>query len=221
MRTDSTLDTIRPTSQPVQPGASVESSCAMRLSNPEAWPDVYGDFLYRFALLRVRETTVAEEMVQETFLAALQARGSFAGQSSERSWLVGIMKPKIVDHFRRAGRETPSKALDQLGAEEDVDGTFDAGGHWKLDQTAPLDWPDNPGGVLERKQFWDVLKRCLNELPPRTSQVFSLREVDDVSTEDICEMVKITPNNLWVLLHRARKHLRKCLEVHHFGVRPA
>lgn len=193
----------------------------MTLSNPEGWPDLYGDFLYRFALLRVREASVAEEMVQETFLAALQAQGRFAGQSTERSWLVGIMKHKIVDHFRKVTREIPTDDIDRLWTGETSDGTFDQDGHWKLDQTAPLDWPDNPGGVLEKKQFWDVLKRCLGELPPRMAQVFSLREVDDVSTEDICTMLKITPNNLWVLLHRARKHLRGCLEMHHFGLRAA
>jgi len=171
------------------------------------------------ALLRTREASIAEEMVQETFLAALQAKDRFAGQSTERSWLVGIMKHKIVDHFRKAGRELPTGDMDRLGAEEDHDGTFDQDGHWKLDQTAPLDWPDNPGGVLEKKQFWDVLKRCLGELPPRMAQVFSLREVDEVSTEDICTMLGITPNNLWVLLHRSRRHLRQCLETHHFGPR--
>jgi len=191
------------------------------LSDPQGWPDLYGDYLYRFALLRTREASVAEEMVQETFLAALQARGRFAGQSTERSWLVGIMKHKIVDHFRKVKREIPTDDIDRLWTGEDPDGTFDQDGHWKLDQTAPLDWPDNPGGVLEKKQFWDVLKRCLGEMPPRMAQVFTLREVDDVSTEEICEMLKITPSNLWVTLHRARKHLRGCLEAHHFGLRAA
>lgn len=189
------------------------------LSDPQSWPDLYGDYLYRFALIRTREASVAEEMVQETFLAAFQARDRFAGQSTERNWLVGIMKHKIVDHFRKAVREIPTEDMDRLGAEEDADGTFDQDGHWKLDQTAPLDWPDDPGAAVEKKQFWDLLKRCLGELPPRMAQVFTLREVDEVSTDEICSMLKITPNNLWVLLHRSRKHLRRCLEMHHFGLR--
>lgn len=189
------------------------------LSDPQGWPDLYGDYLYRFALLRTRETSVAEEMVQETFLAALQARGRFAGQSTERSWMVGILKHKIVDHYRKVTREIPTDDIDRVWTGEDPDGTFDQSGHWKTDQTAPLDWPDNPVGVLEKKQFWDVLKRCLGELPPRMAQVFTLREVDDVSSEEICTMLGISPNNLWVLLHRSRKHLRQCLETHHFGPR--
>ena len=191
----------------------------MVLSDPQNWPDLYGDFLYRFALLRTHEASVAEEMVQETFLAALQARNRFAGQSTERSWLIGIMKHKIVDHFRKVFREIPTDELDRLSAEDDTDGTFDWDGHWRLDQRAPLDWPDNPAGILEQKQFWDVLKRCLGELPPRMAQVFTLREVDEASTEEICAMLGITPSNLWVLLHRSRKHLRECLETHHVGLR--
>ena len=191
----------------------------MVLSDPQNWPDLYGDFLYRFALLRTREASVAEEMVQETFLAALQARNRFAGQSTERSWLVGIMKHKIVDHFRKVVREIPTDELDRLGAGDDTDGTFDQGGHWKVGQTAPLDWPDNPAGILEQKQFWDMLKRCLGELPPRMAQVFTLREVDEASTEEICAMLGITSSNLWVLLHRSRKHLRQCLETHYVGLR--
>lgn len=187
------------------------------VSNPESWPDLYGDFLYRFAFLRVREASVAEEMVQETFLAALRARGSFEGQSTERSWLVGIMKHKIVDHFRKVSREIPTDDMDRVRTEENPDGTFDLKGHWKPDRTAPLEWPDHPDVAVEQSEFWNVLKRCLGELPPRMAQVFTLREVDETSTEEICSMMKITPSNLWVLLHRSRKHLRGCLERHHFS----
>jgi RNA polymerase sigma-70 factor (ECF subfamily) len=187
------------------------------LSDPQDWPDLHGDYLYRFALLRIREASVAEEMVQETFLAALQARGRFAGQSTERSWLVGIMKHKIVDHFRKVAREIPTEDMEGVGAGEDPDGAFDQNGHWKTGTAAPQDWPDNPAGVLEQKQFWDVLKRCLDTLPPRMAQVFSLREVDEVSSEEICAVLGITASNLWVLLHRARKRLRQCLEARHFG----
>ncbi len=191
------------------------------LSDPDNWPDLHGDYLFRYALLRTREPNVAEEMVQETFLAALQARGRFAGQSSERSWLVGIMKHKIVDHVRKVTREIPTDDIDRLLTEEEPDGAFDSKGHWKRDLTAPQDWPEHPDAAVEQKQFWDVLKLCLGELPPRMAQVFTLREVDDTSTEVICSSLKITPGNLWVLLHRTRKHLRGCLERHLFNQRPA
>ncbi|MEW6542242.1 MAG: sigma-70 family RNA polymerase sigma factor [Nitrospirota bacterium] len=191
------------------------------LTDPMTWVDQHGDYLFRFALLRIRDRGVAEEIVQETFLAALQARERFAGQSSERSWLVGIMKHKILDHFRKGGREQPGVEGDVAGNELERDDAFDERGHWKLDRAAPRDWPDDPGGLLERKQFWEVLTRCLGKLPPRMAQVFSLREIDEVTSDEICASLNITPSNLWVLLHRARKHLRQCLETHLFGRSPA
>ncbi len=187
------------------------------LSDPESWPDLYGDYLYRYALLRTREPGTAEEMVQETFLAALQARGRFAGQATERSWLIGIMKHKIVDHFRKTLREMPARDLDHMVRGEGPDDAFEPAGHWRRDRDIPAAWPEDPAAAMEQQEFWDVLKRCLGELPQRTVQAFTLREVDDVSTEEICASLKITPNNLWVLLHRSRKHLRRCLERNLYG----
>jgi RNA polymerase sigma-70 factor (ECF subfamily) len=190
------------------------------LSDPEAWVDQHGDYLFRCAMLRVQDRAVAEDLVQETFLAALTAQERFAGQSSERSWMVGILKHKIIDRFRKDVRERPADDPMFVDQAED-DASFDEGGHWKLDQTAPLDWPDHPGAVLERKQFWSSLQRCVGTLPPTMAQVFTLREVDEVESGTICAMLKISTSNLWVLLHRARKHLRQCLEGHFFGHREA
>ncbi|MGH7255231.1 MAG: sigma-70 family RNA polymerase sigma factor, partial [Nitrospirales bacterium] len=181
-----------------------------RLSDPESWVDQYGDYLFRFAMLRIRDSRNAEDLVQETLLGALQARKRFAGQSTERSWLVGILKHKIVDHYRRAGRETVELDVEALAKE--VRNQFDEEGHWKRGQTEPRQWGEDPGSLLERKQFWVVLQRCLSELSPRHAAVFSLREIDDLSSEDIRKMLNITASNLWVMLHRARAHLRQCLE---------
>ena len=184
------------------------------LSDPQDWVEKHGDYLFRSALLRVRDPTVAEEMVQETLLAALQARERFAGQSSERTWLVGIMKHKITDHFRRTARE-------QAGAEGDIGDQenselFNETGHWRDQSAGPKDWGD-PSYALDRQQFWEAMKHCLGELPHRTATVFTLREIDEVPSEEICNLLKITKSNLWVMLHRARTHLRRCLEVHYVG----
>ena len=188
-----------------------------QLSDPETWTDQHGDYLYRCALLRVRDSALAEEVVQETFLAALQARDRFAGRSSETSWLVGILKHKVIDHFRKAHREAPRDNPQELGRELDTEGLFDEAWHWKLGRTETLEWPHNPSTELERKEFWEVLKRCLASLPPRMATAFSLREVDDRSSEEVCDALNITASNLWVILHRTRKQLRQCLEGHHFG----
>lgn len=191
------------------------------LSDPQDWVQRHGDSLFRYALLRVRDRAVAEDLVQETFLAALQGQARFAGQSSERSWMVGILKHKIVDRFRKDVREKPAEDPAMIGQSPEDDGPFDEGGHWKLDQTAPMDWPDHPGSVLERKQFWEALQQCVGKLPPKMAQVFTLREVDEVESDAICEMLNVSSSNLWVLLHRARKHLRQCLEANFFGHREA
>ena len=187
------------------------------LSDPEQWVNQHGDYLFRCALLRVRDSRLAEDIVQETLLAALQGRVRFAGESSERSWLVGILKHKVIDHFRKNSREAPSEDMEHLINEQDQ--PFNGMGRWKRDTTGPKEWTEDPGTILERKEFWDVLKRCISELPPRMAHVFSLREFSDLSSEEICKALNITATNLWVMLHRARMHLRRCLEINCMGLR--
>jgi RNA polymerase sigma-70 factor (ECF subfamily) len=98
-----------------------------------------------------------------------------------------------------------------------MEGAFDENGHWKRDETGPCEWNADPERLLERKQFWIALDRCLSKLPPRMAHVFSLREIDGVSSEHVCEVLNLSASNLWVLMHRARMQLRQCLEVHFFG----
>ncbi|BCA53827.1 RNA polymerase, sigma-24 subunit, ECF subfamily [Nitrospira sp. KM1] len=188
-------------------------------SDPQLWVEQYGDYLFRCALLRVRDRAVAEDLVQETFLAALQSRDRFAGQSSERNWMIGILKHKIVDRFRKDVREQPAEDLNEFVRSGEDGGSFDQHGHWRLDQTAPMDWPDHPGNILERKQFWSSLEHCVAGLPPKMAQVFTLREVDEIESDVVCRMLNVSASNLWVLLHRARKQLRQCLEINFFGRR--
>ncbi len=184
------------------------------LSDPLDWVEKYGDYLFRSALIRVGDQAVAEEVVQETFLAALRARERFAGQSSERTWLVGILKHKINEYFRKITREKPAPEGDL--AERELSELFDETGRWKMPSTGPKEWMD-PSSALDRQQFWEVMKRCLGGLPPRMASAFSLREIDDMATEEICTLLNITKSNLWVMLHRARTHLRQCLEVNYMG----
>jgi len=186
------------------------------LSNPENWVDDYGDYLFRYAMSRLRDRALAEESVQETFLAALKSRTSFEGQSSERTWLVGILKHKIIDHFRKSSRELPLFE-EQLSNEEDSfrsSGELWAG-HWKPD-AAPADWGVDPIQALQQREFWNVLQRCLEMLPERLAQVFILREMDEMSSDEICKALNITESNLWVMLHRARAQLRRALEMNYF-----
>jgi RNA polymerase sigma-70 factor (ECF subfamily) len=181
-------------------------------TDPNTWLDQHGDALYRFALVRVRDSAVAEDLVQDTLLAALRAHERFAGQSSELTWLIAILKNKIVDHYRRHVREAP------LPDSEDPDGLIDAlfkksNDHWL---TVPAAWQD-PDTSLENSQFWQAFTDCLQGLPARQAQAFTLTELDGLGTDELCKVLGVTSSNVWVLLHRARLRLRECLEHGWFG----
>jgi RNA polymerase sigma-70 factor (ECF subfamily) len=181
-------------------------------SNPERWVEAHGDYLFRYALSRLRDPIKAEDAVQETFLSALKA-GNFAGRSAEKSWLTGILKNKVFDHFRKAGRETSFTDLDFYADEE---GEHFAGGGW-IHKLGPTDWAAEPGANLDNEAFWTTFNDCASKLPPKVSTVFCLREVDQVDSREICAKLGISESNLWVMLHRARMALRRCLEINWFG----
>ncbi len=181
--------------------------------NPELWLEEHGDYLYGYAMSRLREPEAAEELVQEALLAALQSRNKFAGNCSVRTWLVSILKHKIIDHFRRSSRRANAENIDALVAEPDE--AFQAEGEWKghwKNGAGPLDWGSDPYSELEKNEFWQVFQSCLAELPQRLARVFTLREVEAHSSAEVCVILNITESNLWVMLHRARAQLRKSLE---------
>jgi RNA polymerase sigma-70 factor (ECF subfamily) len=188
----------------------------MAAADPERWVEEHGDCLYRFALLRVREPAVAEDLVQETFLAAIKGRDRFAGQSSERSWLVGILKHKIIDHIRKSVRERPVEFIDELPKQ--LEEQFEEHGYWRHDGgCGPKEWnTDDPTVLFQQKEFWQQMDDCLSRLPRRTADAFILREIDGSTGEEVCQVLGITPTNFWVLLHRARMQLRQCLETNWF-----
>ena len=167
-------------------------------------------YLLRYALLQLRDRDSAEDVVQETMLAALEGRARFAGKSSVKTWLTGILKHKIIDLIRRRAREQPLIGDDNDGSEADAaDALFQADGHW---QQFPADW-GSPERALEDKRFREAFELCAKAMPLRTARVFMMREVLELSTEEICKELGITPTNLWVILHRARLALRECIEI--------
>src|SRR5882672_4854235 len=145
--------------------------------------------LLRFALLQLRDRGAAEDAVQETLLAAIQGAERFTGKSSLRTWLIGILKHKIIDHLRRAGREQPL-STDESDA-EDVEAFFRDDGHFL---EPPGEWND-PEKALEERRFFEALERCLQGLPKNTASVFMLREVMGLETEEICKELGISPSN--------------------------
>jgi len=189
-----------------------------RTPDPGVWVDEHGDYLYKYAMFRMRDATAAEDAVQETFLAAIKAYAKFEGRGSERTWLVGILKHKITDQFRKSIRESPIGEMpgeDGPEHSEFFERQDSWEGHWN-NNYAPSEWHATPEALVEQSDFWKTFNDCLSPLPARTASVFTLREVDGISSEEICELLSISANNLWVILHRARLHLRNCLEVNWF-----
>jgi RNA polymerase sigma-70 factor, ECF subfamily len=175
-------------------------------------PEAHRGYLVKFALMQLRDPDLAEDAVQETLLAAVSGGQAFEGRSSVRTWLTGILKHKIIDIQRRQARETPLADVIRAEAERDTD-EFDelfrhSDEHWEM---APQDWGD-PERALESKRFWDVFETCAKTMSAGTARVFMMRELQGLSTDDICKELGITQTNCWVMLHRARMGLRLCLE---------
>ena len=182
------------------------------VSDPSTWVAQHGDALFRYALMKMRDESLAEDMVQETFLAALKARENFSGNSSEKTWLIGILKHKIIDHFRKHKREQSSDDIESLS--EQLDQQFDHTGHWSI----PMRTWQEPEQAHEDKEFWKVFSACIAHLPDHLADLFILREVKGLSSEEICKLLEIsTTNNMWVMLSRARMRLRGCLDARWFN----
>ncbi len=178
------------------------------MSDPARWLQDHGDYLFRYARRRLYTDELAEDAVQEALLAAFKARRQFAGASTERTWLTGILKHKIVDLIRSQAREVTASA----GGGEDEPGDwevlFDQSGHWL---ETFRDW-GNPESELEKSRIRQALDECFRRLKPALAQIFFLRELSGLSNEEICKELGVSATNAWVMLHRARLFLRECLD---------
>lgn len=177
-------------------------------SDPELWVEAYHNSLFKFAISRLGDADLAEEKIQETFLAALQSRKRFQGLASEKTWLISILKRKIYDHFRRIGREKQFKLTFPIEcSRHDV---FDRRNMLALRSRV---WFADPSVVYEQKEFLKIIKHALSELPDRTAQAFILREVIELNSQEICEFMNLSICNLYVMVHRARKRLKDYVQL--------
>ena len=179
--------------------------------NPELWLQEHGDYLFRYAISRLHDSELATDMVQETLLAAWRGHERFKGDSSLRTWLVGIMKHKIIDHIRKEIRQR--KINDRL-ENDPTSEHFSEDGSW---QHKPSAWRGNPEAHCDEQKFHQTLQKCLQHLPDKQRSVFEMRELLGDDNEQICKAYDITPTHLHVLIHRARLSLQKCLQQHWFG----
>lgn len=201
----------------MQTAREIEAPAADGTMNPASWVDEHGDCLFRFAVMRLRDESLAEDMVQETLLSAIQSLQSYVGKSSERTWLTGILKHKIIDHYRKNSRQV--QITDEDTDLSSVDHFFERpdawDGHWAI-AFRPVDPEQSPEQVMERSEFWDVMNGCLSALPERIASVFTLREMDGLTSDEICDVLSLSASNFWVIMHRARMQLRRCIEIKWF-----
>lgn len=174
--------------------------------DPSAWVDRYSDYLFRYAYSRLRDQNAAEEVVQETFLSGVRYSEQFSGRGTERSWLLGILKRKLIDFIRRRNKHAASSPY-----EDETDLTsqlFDAGGSWK---PGGINWSIGPGHQIEMSELMGVVKGCLKTLPQSQADVFTLCVIEEMESADICEQLGISSSNFWVRMHRARLGLATCV----------
>ncbi|MET4082646.1 RNA polymerase sigma-70 factor (TIGR02943 family) [Pedobacter sp. UYP30] len=179
--------------------------------NPHCWVANYADYLFTYAFSRINDEERARDLVQDTFLAALEKLDNFEGRSTERTWLTAILKYKVIDVYRSRASRTPN------GSEKEVhDGSqqnfFDSvHGNWNQEY-----WPKEIGieepSTLITKEFNHILQQCMKKLPALWISVFTMKHIDEEVTSVICTELKLTPSNFWVIIHRTKVNLRACLQ---------
>ncbi len=178
------------------------------VANPKMWLKLYGDLLFQYALARVNDRSVAEDLIQETFFSALKGLDGYKGEASEKNWLFAILKNKIIDHYRK--RTTDQAVFYNPGAEGSEEEWFNVEGQW-AENRIPNDWnaAENPA---ERKEIQRIILWCRDHLKTVQQQVFTLKYLEDLDSDAICKVLNISSSNYWVLIHRARLQMRDCVE---------
>ena len=177
---------------------------------PEKWVDNHADYLFNYAITRVSNHEIAKDLVQETFFAGLKAKPNFEGRAKERTWLISILKRKIIDHYRKINS---AKGKAEVKMNFYTEGERE--GEW-IEERVPNSWSAEVEKEIENKELGAVLEKCIDALPEKYAMVFRMKTIDNFETEERCKELDITSSNLWVIIHRARTQLRRCLEVNWF-----
>ncbi|NOY51616.1 MAG: sigma-70 family RNA polymerase sigma factor [Chlorobi bacterium] len=175
---------------------------------PRQWVEKHGDYLYNYAYSRVQSKETAEDLVQETFVSAIRAVDSFRGDSNEITWLIAILKRKIIDYYRKQSRKKET-AISHFNTPFNNEGHLT--GHW-INERVPKNWDVKYSDPMRQTEFIFILEMCLSALPAKWKTVFVLKVMEELKTEQVCKEVGIKPSNVWVILHRAKLQLRECIE---------
>ncbi|OBX22667.1 MULTISPECIES: sigma-70 family RNA polymerase sigma factor [Bizionia] len=175
------------------------------LINPDQWIDRYSDYLFNFTISRVSDREISKDLVQDTFFAGLKSMKNFKGEASERTWLISILKRKIIDHYRKINsKKGQAEVRMSYNSNEEE-------GDWLEERVAdPFD--KTAEDTLENDELGDAIYNCLEKLPEKQATVFKMKTIEGMETETICNELNITPSNLWVIVHRARTAMAECME---------
>ncbi|MCK0125177.1 sigma-70 family RNA polymerase sigma factor [Gelidibacter sp. F2691] len=174
--------------------------------NPNKWIDLYSDYLFNYTITRVNDREIAKDLIQDTFFAGLKSMKNFKGEASERTWLISILKRKIIDYYRKinSNKGQAEVRMNYSNAEDNE-------GDW-LDERVEDEGYLNAQDTLENTELGDAIYECLDKLPEKQATVFKMKTILNYETEAICNELKITPSNLWVIIHRARTAMAACME---------
>lgn len=177
--------------------------------DPNKWIDLYSDYLFNYTITRVSDREIAQDLVQETFLAGLKSMKNFKGEASERTWLISILKRKIIDHYRKIN-SNKGKAEVRINYND-----AESEGDWLEERVAdPFD--KTAEDTLQNNELGDAIHNCLDKLPQKQADVFKMKTILNYETEVICNELNITASNLWVIIHRARTAMADCLKTNWF-----
>ena len=179
--------------------------------NPTKWIELYADYLFNYTITRVNNHDIAKDLVQETFFSGIKGQDNFRGKASERTWLIAILKRKIIDHYRK---------INSVKGKKEVRMSFYSDGERKgswIEECVPQNWANEAEKSIENDELKSVLNKCIDHLPDKYRMVFLLKTIQEYETQEICNELGITSSNLWVIMHRARVQLRKCIEENWFN----
>lgn len=173
--------------------------------DPNKWIELYSDYLFNYTISRINDREIAKDIIQDTFFAGLKSMKHFKGEASERTWLISILKRKIIDYYRK---------INSFKGKAEVRMTYNTDeneGDW-LEERVEDEGYLNALDTLENTELGDAIYDCMDKLPEKQATVFKMKSILNYDTETICNELKITPSNLWVIIHRARTSMAECLE---------
>ena len=177
--------------------------------DPNQWIKLYSDYLFNYTITRVNDRDIAQDLVQDTFVAGLNSMKNFKGEASERTWLISILKRKIIDHYRKINSKKGKAEVRMTYSGDENEGDW-------LEERVADPFDKTAEDTLENTELGFAIDKCLEKLPKKQAQVFEMKTILNYETEAICNELNITASNLWVIIHRARTAMAACLEKNWF-----